>query len=123
MGIDMYLDEADHVGIDDQPFYYGGMLNVFKMRSSWYRMDLSAVQALRKASDFHEGRTHALRARAAGRSALLPSERVGADRVLGRREFQPRRESAAKRVEASRHAACRRNGGGVQRLRAVPCGS
>ena len=24
MGIRMYLDEADHVGIDDQPFYYGG---------------------------------------------------------------------------------------------------
>ena len=37
MGIDMYLDEADHVGIDDQPFYYGGMLNVFKMRSNLAR--------------------------------------------------------------------------------------
>ncbi|MEO8523072.1 MAG: polysaccharide deacetylase family protein, partial [Acidobacteriota bacterium] len=24
LGIFMYLDEADHVGIDDQPFYYGG---------------------------------------------------------------------------------------------------
>src|SRR5919201_3167339 len=41
MGIRMYLDEADHVGIDDQPFYYGGMLNVFKMRSNLARMNLT----------------------------------------------------------------------------------
>jgi hypothetical protein len=46
MGIGMYLDEADHVGIDDQPFYYGGMLNVFKMRSNLARMDLSGGSSL-----------------------------------------------------------------------------
>lgn len=40
MGINVYLDEADQVGIDDQPFYYGGMLNIFKMRSNLCRMDL-----------------------------------------------------------------------------------
>ncbi len=46
MGIGMYLDESDHVGIDDQPFYYGGMLNVFKMRSNLARMDLSGGASL-----------------------------------------------------------------------------
>jgi hypothetical protein len=46
MGIHMYLDEADHVGIDDQPFYYGGMLNVFKMRSMLARMDLAGGNSL-----------------------------------------------------------------------------
>jgi peptidoglycan/xylan/chitin deacetylase (PgdA/CDA1 family) len=46
MGIGMYLDESDHVGIDDQPFYYGGMLNVFKMRSNVARMDLSGGASL-----------------------------------------------------------------------------
>src|SRR6476620_10848815 len=46
MGIRMYLDEADHVGIDDQPFYYGGMLNVFKMRSNLARMNLSGGSSL-----------------------------------------------------------------------------
>ncbi len=46
MGIDMYLDESDHVGIDDQPFYYGGMLNVFKMRSNLARMNLSGGESL-----------------------------------------------------------------------------
>ena len=40
MGINVYLDEANHVGIDDQPFYYGGMLNIFKMRSNVARMEL-----------------------------------------------------------------------------------
>ncbi len=46
MGIDMYLDEADHVGIDDRPFYYGGMLNVFRMRSNRTRMDLDGGGSL-----------------------------------------------------------------------------
>ena len=46
MNIHMYLDESDHVGIDDQPFYYGGMLNVFKMRSNLARMDLSGGASL-----------------------------------------------------------------------------
>ena len=46
MGIGIYLDEADHVGIADQPFFYGGMLNVFKMRSNLARMDLSGGESL-----------------------------------------------------------------------------
>jgi hypothetical protein len=46
MGVRMYLDEADHVGIDDQPFYYGGMLNVFRMRSNLARMELSGGTSL-----------------------------------------------------------------------------
>ncbi|HEX4951582.1 MAG TPA: polysaccharide deacetylase family protein [Blastocatellia bacterium] len=48
MGINIYLDEADHVGIDDQPFYYGGMLNIFKMRSNVVRMDLFGENNLEK---------------------------------------------------------------------------
>jgi peptidoglycan/xylan/chitin deacetylase (PgdA/CDA1 family) len=46
MGIGIYLDEGNHVGIDDQPFYYGGMLNVFKMRSNLARMALSGGASL-----------------------------------------------------------------------------
>src|SRR5262245_13875998 len=49
LGIGMYLDEADHVGIEDQPFYYGGMLNVFKMRSMLARMELTG-------NDLEEGK-------------------------------------------------------------------
>ncbi len=40
MGVSMYLDDSSHVGIAEQPFYYGGMLNVFKMGSNLTRMDL-----------------------------------------------------------------------------------
>ncbi len=46
MGIPLYLDEADHVGLDDQPFYYGGMLNVFRMRSTLARMELRGGTSL-----------------------------------------------------------------------------
>jgi hypothetical protein len=31
MGIPMYLDEGSHVGVDEQPFWYGGLLHVFNM--------------------------------------------------------------------------------------------
>jgi peptidoglycan/xylan/chitin deacetylase (PgdA/CDA1 family) len=46
MAIKVYLDEADHVGIDDQPFYYGGMLNIFRMRSTLVRMALAGGASL-----------------------------------------------------------------------------
>ncbi|MFN7929277.1 MAG: polysaccharide deacetylase family protein [Blastocatellia bacterium] len=48
LGINVYLDEADHVGIDEQPFYYGGLLNIFKMRSNVVRMDLFGEDNLAK---------------------------------------------------------------------------
>src|SRR3989475_2819642 len=41
MGIGMCLDESDHVGIDDQPFYYGGRVNGFHIRSNLPRNRLS----------------------------------------------------------------------------------
>ena len=31
LGIPVYLDESDHVGVEDQPFWFAGMLNVFHM--------------------------------------------------------------------------------------------
>jgi peptidoglycan/xylan/chitin deacetylase (PgdA/CDA1 family) len=46
MGIPLYLDEADQVGLDDQPFYYGGLLNVFRMRSTVTRMELAGGESL-----------------------------------------------------------------------------
>ncbi len=46
MGVGMYIDESSHVGLDDQPFYYAGMLNVFKMRSTVARMELRGGDSL-----------------------------------------------------------------------------
>ena len=48
MGINVYLDDSTHVGIDDQPFYYGGLLNIFKMGTHIVRMDLSGDDNLAK---------------------------------------------------------------------------
>jgi peptidoglycan/xylan/chitin deacetylase (PgdA/CDA1 family) len=66
MGIEAYVDEADHVGVDDQPFYYGGMLNVFKMRSTLARMDLGKPENLAQAQAKFRKTVESLRSRGGG---------------------------------------------------------
>ena len=80
MGIGMYLDEADHVGIDDQPFYYGGMLNVFKMRSTLARMALDGTDLAASTARFTKI-VEALRTRGGGTISIYyhPSEWVHAE--------------------------------------------
>jgi hypothetical protein len=97
MGIGMYLDEADHVGIDDQPFYYGGMLNVFKMRSNLARMDLKGGVSLAEGKARFTKSYDALRARAGGTISIYyhPNEWVHTefwDGVNFRRGANPPRE-------------------------------
>jgi hypothetical protein len=81
MGIGMYLDEADHVGIDDQPFYYGGMLNVFKMRSNLARMELKGGTSLADGKARFTKSYDALRAKGGGTISIYyhPSEWVHAE--------------------------------------------
>ena len=81
MGIGMYLDESDHVGIDDQPFYYGGMLNVFKMRSTLARMALDGDATSPRARRAFTKVADALRARGGGTISIYyhPSEWVHAE--------------------------------------------
>ena len=78
MGIGMYLDEADHVGVDDQPFYYGGMLNVFKMRSNLARMELSGGNSLAEGKARFTKSYDALRAKSGGTISIYyhPNEWV-----------------------------------------------
>ncbi|HEX5084877.1 MAG TPA: polysaccharide deacetylase family protein [Blastocatellia bacterium] len=66
MGIGMYLDESDHVGIGDQPFYYGGMLNVFKMRSNLARMELKGGESLTEGKAKFQAAYDRLRAQGGG---------------------------------------------------------
>src|SRR3954452_2015206 len=66
MGIKVYLDEADQVGLDDQPFYYGGMLNVFKMRSNLVRMPLEGGESLAQGKAAFNTVLASLRARGGG---------------------------------------------------------
>lgn len=51
MGIRMYLDESGHVGIDDQPFYYGGIFNVTRMRSNTLRLELGKSDNLARSKE------------------------------------------------------------------------
>jgi hypothetical protein len=41
MGVPVYLDEGDQVGVDEQPFWYGGLLYVFKMGRNQFRAQLN----------------------------------------------------------------------------------
>ena len=42
MGIPVYLDEGEQVGLNEQPFWYGGLLYVFHMGSNEFRAELNA---------------------------------------------------------------------------------
>lgn len=57
-GVPCYLDEGTHVGIDNQPFWFCGALNVYHMGPNYTRMELhdpSAVEpAERKVSEIAE---------------------------------------------------------------------
>lgn len=66
LGVNAYVDESNHVGIEDQPFYYGGMLNVFKMRSTVVRMDLGKPNNLAEAQQELQTAIAALRQRGGG---------------------------------------------------------
>jgi peptidoglycan/xylan/chitin deacetylase (PgdA/CDA1 family) len=78
LGIRMYLDESNHVGIGDQPFYYGGMLNVFKMRSNLARMDLSGGASLERGKATFRAAYDRLRANGGGTISIYyhPNEFV-----------------------------------------------
>jgi len=81
MGIKVYLDEADQVGLDDQPFYYGGMLNIFRMRSTLVRMALSGGSSLREGEAAFDKVHAALTARGGGTISIYyhPNEWVQAE--------------------------------------------
>jgi hypothetical protein len=66
MGIGMYLDEGTHLGIDDQPFYYCGTLNVFKMGSTVARMELNGEANLEQGKAKFQKVYDSLRAKGGG---------------------------------------------------------
>ncbi len=48
MGIPVYLDEGSHVGLDNQPFWYGGLLYIFNMGPFAIRAELNRDAPLEK---------------------------------------------------------------------------
>ncbi len=66
LGIRVYLDEAAHVGLDGQPFYYGGLLNVFNLGLAVVRMELGHPDNLARARDQFQKARDKLRSQGGG---------------------------------------------------------
>ncbi len=66
LGIPVYLDEADHVGVDEQPFWFGGMLNVFHMGRYLMRPSLTDESQIPRAFEKFDDAAEALEARGGG---------------------------------------------------------
>src|SRR5689334_16900577 len=45
-GVPCYVDEGDHVGLNEQPFWFAGALVVYHMGQNWTRMELHDPAAL-----------------------------------------------------------------------------
>ncbi|MCS7023907.1 MAG: hypothetical protein NZV14_03850 [Bryobacteraceae bacterium] len=55
MGIPVYMDEGSHIGLHDQPFWYGGILYCFRLNRNVVRAELDDErQALQARTQFDE---------------------------------------------------------------------
>ena len=81
MGIGMYLDGGEHVGLNEQPFYFCGMLNVLKMGSNQIGMALSGGDSLAKGKIEFKAAYDRLRAQGGGLLSIYyhPCEWVHAE--------------------------------------------
>lgn len=48
-GVSCYVDEGEHIGVNQGPFWYGGALNVYRMGANCTRMDLHEAGAFEPA--------------------------------------------------------------------------
>jgi hypothetical protein len=65
-GIPVYLDEGDHVGIDEQPVWFGGLLNVYSMGRYQMRASLDDENALPQAFEKFDHAAEQLEAKGGG---------------------------------------------------------
>ncbi|HLK20354.1 MAG TPA: hypothetical protein VKT81_15470 [Bryobacteraceae bacterium] len=65
-GIPVYLDEGDHVGIGEQPVWYGGLLNVYEMGQYQLRASLDDEAALPQAMEKFDRTAEQLAAKGGG---------------------------------------------------------
>ena len=66
LGIPVYLDEGTQVGVDDQPFWFGGLLNVFHMGAYAIRPNLDDEGRLPELLERFDHAVEELRARGGG---------------------------------------------------------
>lgn len=128
-GIPCYVDEGDHVGLEQAPFWYAGALNVYDMGGNCTRMDLHDAAAVEPAKQ--KVSAIADRLRRAERGGLIsiyyhPCEWVHRefwDGVNFRRGANPPREQwqlPPQRTPEETAAAFRRFGEYVDHIRSLP---
>jgi hypothetical protein len=97
IGVVTYVDEGSHVGLDDRPFWYAGVLNVFNMGRNLARMDLHEPGGLERGRAEFQAAYDRLRAEGGGIISVYyhPAEWVHRefwDAVNFRRGANPPRE-------------------------------
>jgi hypothetical protein len=96
-GVPTYVDEGDHVGLDERPFWYVGALHVYRMRRNGTRMELHEAGGLERGTSEFRAIYERLRRAGGGIISIYyhPCEWVHAefwDAVNFRRGANPPRE-------------------------------
>jgi hypothetical protein len=96
-GVPCYVDEGDHVGLDEQPFWYANVLSVYHMGQNYTRMELHDPAAVKPAEEKVSAIAERLRAKGGGLISIFyhPCEWVHRefwDGVNFRRGANPPRE-------------------------------
>lgn len=65
-GVGLYLDESQHLGLNQEPFWYGGMLNVLNLGKYVTRVELHRAEDLKTAQSKFEEISRDLQSRGGG---------------------------------------------------------
>ncbi|HEY5909035.1 MAG TPA: hypothetical protein VJA21_00370 [Verrucomicrobiae bacterium] len=127
-GVTCYVDEGDHVGLDSQPFWYAGALNVYHMGQNCTRMELHDPAAVEPAQQRFSAIAARLRANGGGLVSIYyhPCEWVHQqfwDGVNFSRGANPPRENwrlPPQRPASETDSAFRRFGDYIDYIRRTP---
>ena len=127
-GVPCYVDEGDHVGLNEQPFWYAGALIVYHMGQNCTRMDLHDPAAVKPAEQRVSAIADRLRQKGGGLISIYyhPCEWVHRkfwDGVNFSRGANPPREqwkAPPQRPAAETDAAFQRFGEYIDHIRALP---
>lgn len=127
-GVACYVDEGDHVGLNEQPFWFAGALVVYHMGRNWTRMELHDPQAVQPAKEQVSAIVHRLSSHGGGLISIFyhPCEWVHQefwDGVNFRRGANPPREewkAPPQRPAAETEGAFERFGEYIDYIRTLP---
>jgi hypothetical protein len=127
-GVPCYVDEGEHVGLDEKPFWYAGALNVYHMGQNWTRMELHDPAAVEPAKRKVSAIAERLRKDGGGLISIFyhPCEWVHRefwDSVNFRRGANPPREqwkAPPQLPPEETEAAFHRFGEYIDHIRAIP---